>query len=110
MASKNDTVAAAGGVDFVKLLPALESQFKVISEGDLKAITKTMRQLLDGLKQSWINKLDLKIDDAKFEQILLAISNEICQQVVNKIDIQTIFTQKKPKDAIADIEDGIEVL
>ena len=39
-----------------------------------------------------------------------AISNEICQKVRNKIDIRTIFSKKKPADAIADIEASIEVL
>ena len=40
-----------------------------------------------------------------------AISNEICQQVRNKIDIKTIFKKSvDPIQAIADIESGIQVL
>jgi hypothetical protein len=31
----------------------LERQFKVISKGELKAITETMKSLLDGLKLIW---------------------------------------------------------
>jgi len=39
--------------DFVKFLQTLERQFKVISRGDLKQITETMKSLLDGLKLIW---------------------------------------------------------
>jgi len=40
----------------------------------------------------------------------MAISNEICQKVREKINIKTIFTKKKPEQAIEDIEAGITVL
>ena len=44
---------SAQAKDFVKFLQTLERQFKVISKGELKAITETMKSLLDGLKLIW---------------------------------------------------------
>jgi dynein heavy chain len=96
--------------DFVKFLQTLERQFKVISKGDLKAITETMKSLLDGLKLIWTISRHINNNIEQFEHILEGISNEICQKVRNKIDIRTIFTKKKPDIAIADIEAGIQVL
>jgi len=96
--------------DFVKYLATLERQFKVISKGDLKAITETMKSLLDGLKLIWTISKHISHNIELFEHILEAISNEICQKVREKINIKTIFTKKKPEHAIADIEAGIQVL
>ena len=95
--------------DFVKFLATLERQFKVISKGDLKAITETMRSLLDGLKLIWTISRHINHNIEQFEHILQAISNEICAKVRLKIDIKTIF-KKKPEQAILDIESGIQVL
>lgn len=71
-----------------------------------------MRSLLEGLKLIWTisRHINNKDNIEQFEHILEAISNEICQKVRNKIDIRTIFSKKKPADAIADIESGILVL
>jgi dynein heavy chain len=96
--------------DFVKFLQTLERQFKVISKGELKAITETMRSLLDGLKLIWTISRHINHHIEQFEHILEAITNEVCQKVRNKIDIRTIFTKKRPADAIADIGAGIQVL
>lgn len=96
--------------DFVKFLQTLERQFKVISKGDLKAITDTMKSLLDGLKLIWTISRHINTNIEQFEHILEAISNEICQKVRNKIDIRQIFKKKNPDDAISDIESGIQVL
>ena len=97
--------------DFVKFLQTLERQFKVISKGDLKAITETMKSLLDGLKLIWTISRHINHNIEQFEHILEAISNEICQQVRLKIDIRTIFKKSvEPTQAIADIEAGIQVL
>lgn len=65
--------------DFVKFLQTLERQFKVISKGDLKAITETMKSLLDGLKLIWTISRHINHNIDQFEHILEAISNEICQ-------------------------------
>ena len=96
--------------DFVKFLQTLERQFKVIAKGELKAITETMRSLLDGLKLIWTISRHINHNIEQFEHILEAITNEVCQKVRNKIDIRTIFTKKRPADAIADIGAGIQVL
>jgi len=69
-----------------------------------------MKSLLDGLKLIWTISRHINHNIEQFEHILEAISNEICQKVRNKIDIKTIFTKKKPEQAIADIEAGIQVL
>ena len=95
--------------DFVKYLQTLDRQFKVISKGDLKAITDTMKSLLDGLKLIWTISRHINRNIEQFEHILEAISNEICQQVRLKIDIKTIF-KKKQEDQITDIDSGITVL
>ena len=64
--------------DFVKFLHTLDRQFKVISYGDLKAITETMKSLLDGLKLIWTISRHINHNIEQFEHILEAISNEIC--------------------------------
>ena len=89
--------AQAQAKDFVKFLATLERQFKVISKGDLKAITETMKSLLDGLKLIWTISRHINHNIELFEHILEAISNEICQKVREKINIKTIFTKKKPE-------------
>jgi len=94
----------------VKFLQTLERQFKNISKGDLKSITETMPSLLNGLKLIWTISRHINHNDDKFESILAAISNEICQKVRDKIDIRTIFKKKRPEVAIRDIDSGIEVL
>ena len=97
--------------DFVKFLQTLERQFKVISFGELKAITETMKSLLDGLKLIWTISRHINHNIEHFEHILEAISNEICQKVREKIDIKTIFKKNvDPIQAIADIEAAIDVL
>ena len=102
--------AQAVAKDFVKFLQTLERQFKNISKGDLKSITETMPSLLNGLKLIWTISRHINHNDDKFESILAAISNEICQKVRDKIDIRTIFKKKRPEVAIRDIDSGIEVL
>jgi archaellum component FlaC len=89
----------------------LERQFKVISKGELKAITETMKSLLDGLKLIWTISTHINHNIEQFEHILEAISNEICQKVRERIDIRTIFKKNvEPTQAITDIESGIQVL
>jgi len=67
----------------------------VISRGELREITETMKSLLDGLKLIWTISRHINHNIDQFEHILSAISNEICQKVSNKSDIKTIF-KKKP--------------
>ena len=102
---------SAQAKDFVKFLQTLERQFKVISKGELKAITETMKSLLDGLKLIWTISTHINHNIEQFEYILEAISNEICQKVRERIDIRTIFKKNvEPTQAITDIESGIQVL
>lgn len=54
-----------------------------------------MKSLLDGLKLIWTISRHINHNIEEFENILKAISNEICQKVRDKIDIKTIF-KKKP--------------
>jgi dynein heavy chain len=67
--------------DFVKFLTTLERQFKNISRGDLKAIEETLPSLLNGLKLIWTISRHINQNDTEFQQILEAISNEICTKV-----------------------------
>ena len=76
--SKRFVKQQAQAKDFVKFLATLERQFKVISKGDLKAITETMKSLLDGLKLIWTISRHINHNIEQFEHILVAISNEIC--------------------------------
>ena len=68
-----------------------------------------MQSLLNGLKLIWTISRHINHNEEKFEDILEAISTEICQQVRNKIDLRTIF-KKKSNEAIQDIDQGIQCL
>jgi dynein heavy chain len=95
--------------DFVKFLATLDRQFKNIQKGDLKTITETMPSLLNGLKLIWTISRHINHNEDKFEDILEAISTEICQKVRDQIDIRHIF-KKKPDLAISTIDAGIQCL
>lgn len=100
---------AAKAKDFVKFLTTLERQFKNISRGELKVIEETIPSLLNGLKLIWTISRHINQTDVEFEDILEAISNEICAKVRQQIKIQEIF--KKPhQEANATIKQGINVL
>jgi len=86
----------------------LERQFKNINKGDLKSIDDTLPSLLNGLKLIWTISRHIHFCNEEFQDIIEAISNEICQKVRNKINIRTIF--KQPKTAIEEIEKAINVL
>jgi len=77
--------------DFVKFLLTLERQFKNISKGELKQIEETLPSLMNGLKLIWTISRHINKKEEEFQDILEAISNEICQKVRNKINIRTIF-------------------
>lgn len=95
--------------DFVKFLTTLERQFKNISRGELKVIEETIPSLLNGLKLIWTISRHINQTDTEFEDILEAISNEICAKVRQQIQIQVIF-KKAPQESIATIKQGISVL
>ena len=65
--------------DFVKFLATLDRQFKYINRGELKSIIDTMQSLLNGLKLIWTISRHINHNEDKFEDILEAISTEICQ-------------------------------
>jgi dynein heavy chain len=89
--------------DFVKFLNTLARQFKNIHMGELPVIEETLPSLLTGLKLIWTISRHINQNDLKFEDILEAISNEICDKVKAQIDITKIF-KKKPDDAIKIIQ------
>jgi dynein heavy chain len=95
--------------DFVKFLTTLERQFKNINRGELKLIEDTIFSLLNGLKLIWTISRHINQTDAEFEDILEAISNEICTKVRQKIQVHIIFKQN-PQDSIDTIRQGISVL
>lgn len=100
--------------DFVKFLLTLERQFKNINKGELKAIEDTLQSLLNGLKLIWTISKHISHPDQNenFQNIIEAISNEICQKVRNKINIRTIFKPKSGNimESIEDIDKAIAVL
>ena len=95
--------------DFVKFLTTLERQFKNISRGELKVIEETIPSLLNGLKLIWTISRHINQTDQEFEDILEAISNEICAKVRQHIQVQIIF-KRPPAESIAIIKQGISVL
>lgn len=95
--------------DFVKFLTTLERQFKNISRGELKVIEETIPSLLNGLKLIWTISKHINQTDQEFEDILEAISNEICSKVRQQIQIQAIF-KGRTDVSIATIKQGISVL
>jgi dynein heavy chain len=95
--------------DFVKFLNTLARQFKNIHMGELTVIEETLPSLLTGLKLIWTISRHINQNDEKFEDLLEAISNEICDKVKDQIDITKIF-KKKPDDAINIIKQGQSVL
>jgi dynein heavy chain len=95
--------------DFVKFLTTLERQFKNINSGELKTIEETLPSLLNGLKLIWTISRHINQTDAEFEEIIEAISNEICTKVRKHIQLQMIFKQP-PSESIAMIKQGIAVL
>jgi len=91
--------------DFVKFLTTLERQFKNIARGDLKGIEETLPSLLNGLKLIWTISRHINQNEDKMEEILEAISNEICMKVREKIDLRKIF-KMNPDRAIEIIRQG----
>lgn len=71
--------------DYVKLLTSLEGQFKNISSGELKVIELTIPSVYKSLLNSWTCSNYIHENDSNFEDILEAISNEICSKVHQKM-------------------------
>jgi len=90
-------------------LSTLDRQFKNINRGELSVIEETLPSLLTGLKLIWTISRHINQTENKFEDILEAISNEICNKVKSQIQISGIF-KKKPEDAIKIIKQGKTVL
>lgn len=67
--------------DFVKFLNTLYRQFKNIHLGKLQTIEETLPSLLTGLKLIWTISRHINQNETKMEDILEAISNEICDKV-----------------------------
>lgn len=64
---------------------------------------------MNGLKLIWTISRHINKKEDDFQDILEAISNEICQKVRNKINIKTIF-KVQPATAIIEIDKAITVL
>ena len=77
--------------DCVKFLQTLERQFRNLGSGSLTTIDETLPSLLNGLKLIWTISRHINQNEDRFEHILEAISNEICQKVRKEIDIKKIF-------------------
>ena len=65
----------------------------------MKGIEETLPSLLNGLKLIWTISRHINQNENKFEDILEAISNEICMKVREKIDIRAIF-RMNPAEAV----------
>ena len=68
-----------------------------------------MGSLLEGLMQIWIDCHHV-VSIQLFENLIAAINKEICKKVSDKIDIRREFKEKNPTEAIAELEDYIEML
>jgi dynein heavy chain len=96
--------------DFVKFLSTLDRQFRNLNQGQLQTIEETLPSLLNGLKLIWTISRHINQNEDKFENILEAISNEICSKVRQEIDIKKIFDEKPIPNAIKKIDQAICVL
>jgi dynein heavy chain len=76
----------------------------------LQTIEETLPSLLNGLKLIWTISRHINQNEDKFENILEAISNEICSKVRQEIDIKKIFDEKPIPNAIKKIDQAICVL
>lgn len=76
----------------------------------MNVIEETLPSLLTGLKLIWTISRHVNQQDQKMENILEAISNEICEKVKSQIDITQILSKMKPEKAIPLIQRGESVL
>ena len=90
-------------------MTTLDRQFKNLSRGDLKAIEETIPSLINGLKLIWTISRHINQTESEFEDILEAISTEICSKVKQHIQLQLIFKDKPEKSLVA-IKQGIAVI
>jgi dynein heavy chain len=81
-----------------------------LNQGQLQTIEETLPSLLNGLKLIWTISRHINQNEDKFENILEAISNEICSKVRQEIDIKKIFDEKPIPNAIKKIDQAICVL
>ena len=103
------TKAHAQAKDYVKFLSTLERQLKNISKGDLNVIEETITSLLNGLKLVWTISRHINNNDEKMKELIMSLTNEICDKVKAKISLKTIF-EMIPENAIDLIEIGNKVL
>ena len=88
----------------------MDRQFRNLNQGQLQTIEETLPSLLNGLKLIWTISRHINQNEDKFENILEAISNEICSKVRQEIDIKKIFDEKPIPNAIKKIDQAICVL
>lgn len=88
----------------MKFLQTLDRQFRNLNSGSLQTIEETLPSLLNGLKLIWTISRHINQNEDKFENILEAISNEICSKVRQEIDIKKIFDEKPIPNAIKKID------
>ena len=82
----------------------MDRQFRNLNQGQLQTIEETLPSLLNGLKLIWTISRHINQNEDKFENILEAISNEICSKVRQEIDIKKIFDEKPIPNAIKKID------
>ena len=105
----NFTKAHAQAKDYVKFMTTLERQLKNISKGHLTTIEETITSLLNGLKLIWTISRHINNNDEKMNELLMDLTNEICDKVKAKINLKTIF-EMKPETAIDLITTGQSVI
>ncbi len=93
----------------MKFLITLDRQFKDISSGVLPVIEEILPSMLNGLKLIWTISRHINQRENKMEDLLGAISNEICDKVRQQINIKIIF-RLRPDDAILQINQAINCL
>lgn len=71
---------------------------------------ETLPTLLNGLKLIWTISRHINHCEDDFVAILSAISQEICQKVKEKINIQKIFEELPTHEALKIIQSGKSVL
>jgi dynein heavy chain len=96
----NFTKAHAQAKDYVKFMTTLERQLKNISKGNLNTIEETITSLLNGLKLIWTISRHINNNDEKMNELLMDLTNEICDKVKAKVNLSTNIFDIKPEAAI----------
>ena len=99
-----------------KFLNTLERQFKILQNYDLTSIEQCLPSLFNGLRLVFIISRHYK-ENGRMEQLLVTISNQICDRVSATLNLRTllkpkenVFYEKQLDEAIKMIEQAQRVL